>query len=154
MNEKQFIETYCGKCGTQRCEGPGSEWFEGCQKRWNLDGVDAATEIKRLNDKVMELGYKIIELTPKQGMWSVIDRTEYGLEAKCSECGYEMIFGRCQIGRYCPNCGAKMDGGEPTTKNYPRCHKCIHELVCVRNSDNEGLCHAYKRDPKDGGYYG
>ena len=45
------------------------------------------------------------------GEWRVIDRTEYGLEAECSECGYKMIFGRCQIGKFCPNCGAKMDGG-------------------------------------------
>lgn len=53
----------------------------------------------------------IDESQTKLGMWRVLDRTEYGLEAKCSECGYEMIFSRCQIGRYCPACGARMDGG-------------------------------------------
>jgi hypothetical protein len=37
MNEKQFIEKYCATCGTQRCEGPESEWIEGCKYRENLD---------------------------------------------------------------------------------------------------------------------
>ena len=31
MNDKEFIEKYCHNCGTQRCEGIGTEWFEGCQ---------------------------------------------------------------------------------------------------------------------------
>ena len=47
----------------------------------------------------------------RHGKWIITDHTEYGVEAKCSECGYEMIFGRCHIGKYCPDCGAKMDGG-------------------------------------------
>lgn len=28
--EKKFISKYCNKCGSQRCEGINSEWFEGC----------------------------------------------------------------------------------------------------------------------------
>lgn len=113
MNEKQFIKTYCHKCGTQRCEGPGTEWFEGCPKRWNLDGYgDAAAEIERLNIKIIELGHKLVDATKiKLGMWKIIDRTEYGAEAECSECGYKMIFGLSHIGRFCPCCGANMDGG-------------------------------------------
>ena len=55
MNVEEFTKTYCAKCGTQRCEGIESEWGEGCQYRWNLDGMDPATEIKRLNDKIWEL---------------------------------------------------------------------------------------------------
>ena len=31
MNDKEFIEKYCHNCGTQRCEGIGTEWFEGCR---------------------------------------------------------------------------------------------------------------------------
>lgn len=115
MTEKQFIETYCNGCGTQRCEGIGSPWFEGCPKRWNLDGYgDAATEIERLNDKIMELGFKLVKLSNvepvKHSKWIILDHTEYGIEAKCSNCNYGMIFGRSHIGRYCPHCGAKMDG--------------------------------------------
>ena len=29
--EKEFIEKYCHNCGSQRCEGIGTAWFEGCQ---------------------------------------------------------------------------------------------------------------------------
>ena len=30
-SEKEFIKKYCYGCGSQRCEGIGSAWFEGCQ---------------------------------------------------------------------------------------------------------------------------
>lgn len=55
MNEKQFVETYCHNCGSQRCEGIGTEWFEGCKYKWNLDGQDPASEIERLNKKFWDL---------------------------------------------------------------------------------------------------
>ena len=29
MNDEKFIETYCHNCGSQRCEGIGTEWFDG-----------------------------------------------------------------------------------------------------------------------------
>ena len=61
MNDKQFIETYCNKCGSQRCEGIGTEWFEGCKYRWNHDSYDAATEIERLNDTIMKMAEKWLE---------------------------------------------------------------------------------------------
>lgn len=62
MNKKQFIETYCHNCGTQRCEGIDTEWFEGCPKRWNLDNYgDAAAEIEKLNNKIMDLANELIK---------------------------------------------------------------------------------------------
>ena len=30
INYKAFRETYCFGCGSQRCEGPETEWGEGC----------------------------------------------------------------------------------------------------------------------------
>ena len=27
---KEFVKKYCQWCGTQRCEGPGTEWANGC----------------------------------------------------------------------------------------------------------------------------
>ena len=60
MNDKQFMETYCSACGTQRCEGIHSEWFEGCKYRWNHDKYDAAAEIERLNKKIMNLAREIV----------------------------------------------------------------------------------------------
>ena len=122
MTEKQFIETYCNGCGTQRCEGIGSPWFEGCPKRWNLDGYgDAATEIERLNDKIMELGFKLVKLSNvepvKHGKWIEKRRGEKSPEGYyywntplthvfvCSECGRQ----ENKREPYC-HCGAKMDG--------------------------------------------
>lgn len=29
-NEKEFVEHFCHNCGSQRCEGIGTVWFEGC----------------------------------------------------------------------------------------------------------------------------
>lgn len=100
MNKEQFVEKYCLACGSQRCEGIDSEWGEGCQYRWNLDGMDPAAEIKRLNEVIMKLSTKLMKL------------------------------------------------------DKSRCKKCVHEVVCHCENDMDGNCPNYKRDPKDGGYYG
>lgn len=31
LTEKEFIERFCHNCGSQRCEGIGTEWFDGCK---------------------------------------------------------------------------------------------------------------------------
>lgn len=31
LTSEEFIKTYCNLCGTQRCEGIYSEWFDGCE---------------------------------------------------------------------------------------------------------------------------
>lgn len=36
MTKEQFIEKYCRECGSQRCEGPSSEWFSGCRVKNEL----------------------------------------------------------------------------------------------------------------------
>ena len=168
MNEKQFIEKYCHNCGTQRCEGIGTEWFERCSKRWNLDGYgDPAAEIKKLNDKIMELGNKILELR-KHGEWRILDSTEYGVKAECTNCGYSTIFRRVDVGRFCPDCGAEMDGKDIESKylkdnltsamggpsNLSRCRKCVYETMCSHSKDYMGTCPDYVRDAPDGGFYG
>ncbi len=33
FSREDFIEKYCHNCGTQRCEGIDSEWFESCKKK-------------------------------------------------------------------------------------------------------------------------
>lgn len=55
MNEKQFIKKYCHNCGSQRCEGIGTDWFDGCQYKWNLDGQDPAAEIAKLQNRINNL---------------------------------------------------------------------------------------------------
>lgn len=36
LNEEDFIDTYCSYCGSQRCEGIGTPWFEGCGHKYRL----------------------------------------------------------------------------------------------------------------------
>ena len=36
LSEQEFVEKYCHNCGSQRCEGIGTEWFEGCQYKKQL----------------------------------------------------------------------------------------------------------------------
>ena len=72
----------------------------------------------------------------------------------CSKCGHSWnIFDNCaETFNYCPNCGAKMDGGNEDAK----CTECVHYGVCkelvgeqkIRIADNAcsfaEKCVAYK----------
>lgn len=42
----------------------------------------------------------------------------------------------------------------PSGTKEPRCHKCVYEMLCSRDKDDDHRCIAYKRDVPDGGYYG
>ena len=58
-------------------------------------GVIAATDCAECKDKPV-----------KHGRWKA--------DVTCSKCGFirqETRSGNPMVGRYCPNCGAKMDGG-------------------------------------------
>ena len=114
MDKKQFYETYCLHCGTQRCEGIDSEWGEGCHYRWNLDDVDAAAEIEKLNTKIMELGYKLMNSTPTvHGKWYDEDSFDaHGSPIyRCSVCNKTVADNYISCHKFCLHCGAKMDGG-------------------------------------------
>ena len=115
MTEKQFVETYCHNCGTQRCEGVGTEWFEGCKYKWSLDGreIEATSEIHILQQKNLDLATKILRLQEqiskekvKHGYWIDLNIAEW----QCSECNYRVE--RWNNTPYCPDCGTKMDGGK------------------------------------------
>ena len=41
-----------------------------------------------------------------------------------------------------------------THNHKPRCHKCVYETTCSNDKDAKNTCPDYKRDAKDGGYYG
>ena len=36
VSDKEFTDKYCRECGSQRCEGVGTEWFDGCAHAFNL----------------------------------------------------------------------------------------------------------------------
>ena len=40
LTEQEFIHKYCYGCGSQRCEGMGTPWFDGCQHRHELEGYE------------------------------------------------------------------------------------------------------------------
>ena len=40
LTEPEFVHKYCSSCGTQRCEGIGTEWFNGCPYRHELEGYE------------------------------------------------------------------------------------------------------------------
>ena len=31
LTEEEFVHEFCHNCGSQRCEGIGTEWFDGCK---------------------------------------------------------------------------------------------------------------------------
>lgn len=66
MDKEQFIKTHCLNCGSQRCEGIDSEWFEGCSKKWDLDGMNPSDEIERLNNKIMELASQMVNINTSE----------------------------------------------------------------------------------------
>lgn len=39
LTEEEFVRLYCSKCGSQRCEGIGTEWFDGCKFKNMLSEV-------------------------------------------------------------------------------------------------------------------
>lgn len=55
LTKEEFINKYCLSCGSQRCDGPGSEMSEGCEfKR------DKRSEIKPIQDFSKEELEKIL----------------------------------------------------------------------------------------------
>lgn len=40
MNKEEFVEKHCKECGSQRCEGIGTAWFDGCPFRGELTSVE------------------------------------------------------------------------------------------------------------------
>ena len=85
-------------------------------------------EREKLNDMledfcVNESFYDALQTIPaadvapvKHGRWISLD--DYFEDAQCSECGDALVIGDCSFNdfcecyKFCPNCGAKMDGGE------------------------------------------
>ena len=48
-----------------------------------------------------------IDVAPVRHGWWIMHDDEFGLTCECSVCHIETMGD----GNYCPNCGAKMDGG-------------------------------------------
>lgn len=55
MNDKEFIEKYCHNCGTQRCEGIGTEWFEGCRYKNEHDSFKVLEGITKVDAEAPDM---------------------------------------------------------------------------------------------------
>lgn len=68
-------------------------------------------EVKLINAESVRHGQWIKSKTEKlyfgYGMEGYYDYPEL-----CSVCYYDATENGCGVGNYCPNCGAKMDGGK------------------------------------------
>jgi hypothetical protein len=75
-----------------------------CDHRFYDEGLmDACSEL---------IGLKPADVKPVvHGMWRILDNTEYGIDVECSECKNKAFFSRHSAAKFCPNCGATMDGG-------------------------------------------
>ena len=75
---------------------------------WWKDGKREMTmdEAKSDFDTIIDL-QPTTEAEPKHGRWINAEYKPY--EATCSVCGVRQ---RLERDNYCPNCGARMDGGE------------------------------------------
>lgn len=63
----------------------------------------------------------------------------------------------CGTGTAVPQFGTVVSYNAPTAnliEDNSRCNKCVNEYRCSKTMDKEGKCPLYKRDPKDGGFYG
>lgn len=112
MTEEAFIKEHCCCCGSQRCEGIGTAWFEGCVYKWDLDGMQPAKEINRLNLRVMKLAHELAAVNlNKSGKW-IKEYEGNGWNSwdnlTCSLCETKFVNPTFPM-NFCPKCGAKME---------------------------------------------
>ena len=88
----------------------GKGYYIRCSENCCHTSCDDCAELDKLVDRLGELedreeqGGEAVPVAP--GRWNEVD---YGLAYQCSVCGHSTEW---QLSDYCPNCGAKMDGGK------------------------------------------
>lgn len=45
LTKEEFYKKHCCMCGSQRCEGMDSDWFDGCQHRYELENYTDTNDI-------------------------------------------------------------------------------------------------------------
>lgn len=84
-----------------------SRMIDYCEKDKKVNGL---TALFQCGDAIMDVpAADVVEV--RHGRWiphEHMSRTPYARNYDCSECGISPI--ECE--NYCPNCGAKMDGGK------------------------------------------
>lgn len=68
-------------------------WAKGIEPSEYIEGIEAA------------------DVAPvRHGQWKQVSKANRAV--KCTACGFTTDSARARMYRYCPDCGAKMDGGE------------------------------------------
>lgn len=68
------------------------------------------SEIAQMSLDIKRL-LKAVDAKP-HGLWhDIYQLDDFHYSTICSVCGEKMVFRNDLINHYCPNCGAKMDGG-------------------------------------------
>ena len=91
---KESVKRQCDNC---RKEG----------MKWMADSVERAI-IEELDNT------PTARTERKKGMWIKLDMHAHIADHKCTACGQECYVPTCMgepMYTYCPNCGARMDGG-------------------------------------------
>lgn len=47
MTTEEFVTKFCAFCGTKRCEGVKSEWFDGCEHKKELDNTNSVNGLDK-----------------------------------------------------------------------------------------------------------
>ena len=104
MAEKEYIER---ESAYKACEA----YFSGVCV-YDVSASEVINDFEEVIDAV-----PTADVVPvKHGHWISLD--DYFEDAECSECGDALVIGDCSFNdfcecyNYCPNCGAKMDGGD------------------------------------------
>ena len=73
--------------------------------RWYIEHTNPPVYVLNSLNKAIEA----IERDPKTGRWIKISSADI---YECSTCGEKMITPKIKAYKFCPNCGAKMEGRE------------------------------------------
>ena len=94
---KDLVKIQCNRKGCEDCE-------------FHQFKCEDLEYYKKFAEALYNAGYR----KQSEGEW-IIDRTPIDATFKCSKCGYSYIEADPQAEteyKFCPNCGAKMKGGE------------------------------------------
>ena len=85
--------------------------LENCRKEYsaigNVDGACAMVIAKNVLSKQPTADVEEV----RHGEWQIVDSDIGYVELECSLCRNKLLFNTDDGFTYCPNCGAKMDGG-------------------------------------------
>lgn len=97
IDRQTLIDSFCSQCTVDKPETCptiqyGDKWCNEVYTILNAPTVDAVPVVYS-------------EWIPKEKA-----DTPYGLEMECANCGFSVIVNDALYFKFCPNCGAKMDG--------------------------------------------